>query len=117
MADFSLILPPIQPTVPQKAAIPFSQAVTTAAAKIKSTDYDCYAVIIESCAFNDSNAARSGVVYVQLLDADGVTYVNAAELNTGEWTVVYVPSSLNVKVITQSGTGHVRGQILQAVKL
>jgi hypothetical protein len=117
MADYAIVVPPIQPTAPAALAIPFSQAVTTAAATISSTNYACYAVVIQSAAFNDSNAARTGVTYVQLSVDGGVTFTNAWELQTGESVCVQVNNTQQIKVLTQSGTAHVRGFIYSAKTL
>lgn len=112
-----VFVPPIQPTAPAYAAIGFTKTVTTATAVITgSNTYDCFGVLVQSSAKDDSNAAMSGVMYVQVDNGQG-TFVNAFELVQGESVFVACSNTSQVKVKTQSGSAWVRGFVYRAQKL
>jgi hypothetical protein len=101
--------PTIQPTLPPAPALGFAVAVTGTHAKISSTDYACFGVLIQSSAKNDSNSAMSGVMYVE------VNTVKVYELVQGEAVFIPCSNTSEVYVITQTGTAFARGLIYRDV--
>lgn len=105
-----VLVPPQMLITPPQDALGFSSTVTTTAGKPSSTDYDCFGMLVQSSALDDSNAAVSAKVYISL------SGVLAYELVQGESVFVPCANTSQVKVKTQSGTGWVRGFIYRALK-
>lgn len=101
--------PPQMPTLQPAAALGFAVAASGTHAKISTTDYACYGVLIQSSAKNDSNAAMSGVMYVE------VNSVKVYELVQGEALFVPCSNTSEVYVITQTGTAFARGLIYRDI--
>ncbi len=112
MAD--VFLPPIQPVAPAYAAVGFTKTVTNSAAAIIATDYDCFGVLLQSSALNDSDAAVTAKMYIVI--TVGGTAIKAWELVQGESIFIPCANTSEIKVVTQSGTAWVRGLVYRAAK-
>lgn len=105
-------LPPEMSVMKGLKVIPFTHAVTNSAAAISATDYECSGVLIQSSNLDDSNGSVTDKVFVSMLNPAG-TAIKAYELVQGQTIYVICENTSEVKVVTQSGTGWVRGFIVQ----
>lgn len=91
---------------PAKAIV---QAVDTSATALETgAGTECYGVLVQSAAFNDSNAAVSGVAYVS------IDTVLGYELSTGDEVWVPCSNTNQVALKTQSGTAFARCLVYRA---
>ena len=108
-----VFVPPPAPVVPSLPVAGFTLTVTTTAATILTTALACYGVALQSSGFNDSAAAMTGTVYVQVDNGSG-TAVKAWELVQGETIFIPCSTTSELKVVPQAGTGWVRGFVYRA---
>jgi hypothetical protein len=103
-------IPPKLPIAPPQALKPISTTVTSAGQKLLTTGVPCIGVWLQSSSKDDSNASMSGIVYVakEAVTGDG-TFIKCEELLTGQATWVPCANTNEIKVITQTGTGWIRG--------
>lgn len=96
--------PPIQPSMPAKAASGGSVSVTGTAANLLTASEKCVGVRIQARAKDDSNSSITSTVliYVQLVSTGALI----AELAIGEEVFVPCSDTSELKLKTQSGTGH-----------
>lgn len=102
------VVPPIQITMQPYPALGFKLAVTTAATQFDTSGTDCYGVLIQSSALNDSNSAVTANMYVQ---ASGV---NIYELLTGDEVFIPCSNTNQIKLLTQASTAFARIIVYQA---
>ncbi len=106
-------VPPPEPTVPTYPPVGFTKTVTGTAATILTTAIPCFGVQIQSSSKDDSNGSMTGIVYVQIDNGAG-TQVKAFELVQGEDIFIPCTTTSEIKVVTQTGTGWVRGLVFRA---
>lgn len=106
-----IVIPPIQPVAPSYPIAGASVAVSSTAAKISSTDYDCYGVVIQSSTQNDSAATKTNLMYVVKVDDSALIW----ELTQGESVFIPCKNTSELKVKCQgSDTAHARVLIFRA---
>lgn len=112
--DFSI--PPMMPVSAPIPVTPISKTVTSAVAFLLTTNVACIGVWLQSSAFDDSNAAMTGTMYVckELVTGSGSWTVLCEEMITGQMTFIPCANTAEIKIKTQTGTGWVRGYAIQA---